>query len=216
MLQTIIDFIQKHPSPLLGLSLLLIVLLTAMTIATNAPDAEADLARALQKTQVKPVQVPTANALEAVFDGIDYAWPPVGEDSVPPIIISNLPADFRDIKNSNKRRELFLRTLLPIVLIENQRLREHRHLAAWLLDNDLPEKSSPFHVWLRVQAKMLRVRGKLSDPKVQEKLLTRLDEIPQLGRQVGDTLRIPSAGLDQQGQPEAVHPHAIHCLGSPV
>lgn len=157
---------------------MLLVLLTAMSVATSNPSPEAELTNALQKTQVKAVEAPTANALETVFSGIDYDWPPSGEDSVPPIIISKLPEDFGDIINIQQRRELFLRTLLPIVLIENQRLREHRRLAAWLLDNELPEKSSPFHNWLRMQAKQLRVRGKLTNPKVQEKLLIRLDVIP--------------------------------------
>lgn len=178
MLQTIVTFIQKHPSPLLGLGLFLLVLLTAMTVATSNSTPSADITKALQKTHVKAVTAPTAKALEAVFNGIDYAWPPTGKHSVPPILIRNLPADFGAITNIKKRRELFLRTLLPIVLIENQRLREHRRLAAWLLDNELPDESSPFHVWLRVQAKVLRVRGDLSDPTVQKKLLTRLDEIP--------------------------------------
>lgn len=178
MLNSALTLMKKHPSPLLGLGLLTLVVLTAVVVAAQTPAPSPDSNDAPQTTQAKNVHADTASALDSVFENIDYTWPPAGEQSVPPVLLSKLPTDFGEVSSAKKRQELFLRALLPIVLIENQRLREHRRLAAWLLDNEPPAKNSPFDVWLAAQAKTLRVRGDLNQPKVRKKLLTRLDVIP--------------------------------------
>jgi len=160
---------------ILGLGLLTLVLVTAAVVAAQMP------ARALHgETAIlaKSVDADTAQALDRVFENTDYTWPPAGQQSVPPILLNKLPADFGSMLSADKRRELFLRALLPIVLVENQRLHEQRELATWLLDNKLPAKGSHMRDWLTKVAKRLRVRGDLNKPANRKKLLIRLDEIP--------------------------------------
>lgn len=166
---------KKHSIALLGLGLLTLVLVTAVVVAAQSPASKLlnDAA-----TLAKNVSADTARALDSVFEKIDYDWPPAGEQSVPPLVLKELPNDFGKVLSVNKRRELFLRALLPIVLIENQRLREQRELATWLLEDKLPAKGSHMHDWLTKVAKRLRVRGDLNKPAVRKKLLIRLDEIP--------------------------------------
>jgi Bax protein len=166
---------KKHSIALLGLGLLTLVLVTAVVVAAQTP------ARTLLNEVAmlaKTVSADTARALDSVFEKTDYSWPPAGRQSVPPLVLKELPADFGDTLSVNKRRELFLRALLPIVLIENQRLHEQRELATWLLEDKLPAKGSHMHDWLIKVAKRLRVRGDLNKPAVRKKLLMRLDEIP--------------------------------------
>lgn len=166
---------KKHSIALLGLGLLTLVLVTAVVVAAQAP------ARTLiipDATHTKIVDADTARALDSVFENIDYNWPPTGQKSVPPLILKKLPNDFGELLNANKRRELFLRALLPIVLIENQRLKEQRELATWLLEDKLPAEGTPMRGWLNKVAKRLRVRGDLNKPATREKILMRLDEIP--------------------------------------
>jgi Bax protein len=168
---------KKHSIALLGLGLLTMVLLTVVGVAAQTPLPILDDRATPQTTQVKTVAADTASALEQAFANINYPWPPAGKHSVPPLMLSKLPPDFGETLSANKRRELFLRALLPIVLIENQRLREQRKLATWLLENKLPQ-NSPFRGWLKKLAVKLRVRGDLNQPKVRQRILVRLDEIP--------------------------------------
>jgi len=172
------SFIDKHSVALLGMGLLSLVLITAVMVAAQNP------ALPLMSTQRLLVQLPqnvsadSAKALDRVFETTAYDWPPVGQHSVPPLVLSQLPADFAKALQPRKRRELFLRALLPIVLIENRRLHEQRELAAWLLEGELPATGSPLRIWLSKLAKQFRVRGDLEQPATRNKLLLRLDEIP--------------------------------------
>lgn len=166
---------KKNSIALLGLGLFTLVLLTAAVVAAQMP---AHTLPSEAATPTKTVDADTARALDSVFENTDYAWPPAGQQSVPPLMLNKLPPDFGNTLSVEKRRTLFLRALLPIVLVENQRLHEQRELATWLLDSKLPAKGSHMRDWLEKVAKRLRVRGDLNRPAVRKKLLTRLDEIP--------------------------------------
>ncbi len=169
---------KKHAIALLGLGLLVLVLITAMVVATQTPAHVLSSVEIPAATHVKDVSADTVRALDSVFENIDYNWPPADPQGVPALVLNKLPNDFGKILSVDKRRELFLRALLPIVLIENQRLREQRELASWLLEDKLPADGSPMRDWLNKLAKQLRVRGDLNEPAVREKILLRLDEIP--------------------------------------
>ncbi len=169
---------KKHAIALLGFGLLTLVLITAMVIATRTPAHALTRSAVPIATHAKDVNADTVRALDSIFETIDYRWPPGGQQSVPPLMLNKLPNGFGEIPDVDKRRELFLRALLPIVLIENQRLREQRELASWLLEGNLPADGSPMRDWLNKLARQLRVRGDLNESAVREKMRLRLDEIP--------------------------------------
>jgi len=169
---------KKHAIAFLGLGLLTLALITAVVIAAQTSAHTLSGPKALLATHAKDVDADTVRALDSVFENIDYNWPPAGQQSVPPLVLNKLPNDFGKILSVDKRRKLFLRALLPIVLIENQRLREQRELATWLLEGELPADGSPMRGWLNKLARQLRVRGDLNAPAIREKILLRLDEIP--------------------------------------
>ncbi len=124
------------------------------------------------------LQADTVQELETQFAARNYHWPPRGPHSVPPLSLTRLPGDFPDIVSPTQRRELFLRAALPLVLLENRRLREQRQLASWLLSRPLPDAGSPQRLWLDEIQREFRVRGELSEPDVRQQILHRLDEIP--------------------------------------
>jgi len=170
---------KKHSIALLGLGLLTLTLVAAIVIAAQTSAyARSAAPVAPAAIHAKDVSADTVSALDGVFENIGYNWPPGGRQSIPPLMLTELPNDFGQIRDVDKRRELFLRALLPIVLIENQRLREQRALATWLLESGLPADGSPMRDWLNKLAEQLRVRGDLNEPAVREKILLRLDEIP--------------------------------------
>jgi len=170
---------KKHSIALLGLGLLTLTLVAAIVVAAQTSAyARSTTPVAPVAIHAKDVSADTVRELDSVFENIDYNWPPGGQQSIPPLMLVELPDDFGKIRDVDKRRELFLRALLPIVLIENQRLQEQRALATWLLESGLPADGSPMRDWLNKLAKQLRVRGDLNEPAVREKILLRLDEIP--------------------------------------
>ena len=165
---------REHSIALLGLALLSLAMLTATVVATQS--SSANPVDAHQTPQI--ISAKSAQALRHVFENKSYDWPPTGQNTVPPLLLTQLPKDIADLPSANQRRELFLRALLPIVLIENRRLQEQRALASWLLDGNMPIVGSPTHKWLTSVAKQFRVRGDLTKPAVRDKLLGRLDIIP--------------------------------------
>jgi Bax protein len=127
---------------------------------------------------VRNFQVNTSQDLSQTFKAERYVWPPSAQQTIPPLILAKLPADFTNMKDHRKRQDLFLSALLPIVLIENRSIREQRNLAKMLLEVEQPEHGSDMHSWLKNLAKKFRVHGDLKKPEVIAKLLSRLDEIP--------------------------------------
>ena len=127
---------------------------------------------------VRNFQANTAQNLTQIFEAERYVWPPTAQQTVPPLILEKLPADLAVMKDHRKRQDLFLRALLPMVLIENRSLREQRNLAKMLLEVEPPEHGSDTHKWLKNLAKKFRVHGDLKKPEVIALLLSRLDEIP--------------------------------------
>ncbi|MDT8383512.1 MAG: glucosaminidase domain-containing protein [Gammaproteobacteria bacterium] len=167
-----------HSFPLLGLGLLCLVMITATVVATQSPSPAPRTAGLTPEHHPQKVRAESAASLQELFEASRYEWPPRGQHSVPPLLLTRLPEDFDQLESPNQRRELFLRALLPIVLIENRRLREQRALAAWLLNGNLPAADSPLYAWLTGLAQHFRVRGDISQPAVRERLLGRLDVIP--------------------------------------
>lgn len=167
-------FMRKHSISLMGLALLSLAMITAAVVAAQSSST----APLVTHPTPQNISATTAQALHSAFEANHYDWPPAGQSTVPPLLLTQLPKDFAKLTSPNKRRELFLRSLLPIVLIENRRLHEQRALASWLLDGNLPVVDSPTHKWLNSLAKQFRVRGDLAQPEMRDKFLGRLDIIP--------------------------------------
>lgn len=109
------------------------------------------------------------------FEELNYPWPPDG--GVPVISITRFPADM-DTLDVDERKALFFRSLLPMLLAENARLRQkNRTLRAWFEQGELPPDSPR---WRRVQAlgERYRVEGDPNDPGFRAALLRRVDAVP--------------------------------------
>ena len=167
---------RKHSMALMGAGLLILVLMTTAVVATqgeNTPDL-LDTRAAAQKS----IAFTRTQELAEYFQQLDYQWPPSDFSKVPSVTLDAFPEDFSAATTTQERKSLFLRSLLPIVLLENRRLREQHNLAKLILENDLPDKGSPTRKWLDGVAKEMRIRGDLTKESVQQRLLNRLDEIP--------------------------------------
>lgn len=164
-----------NPHALTGFSLLTLTLLFATGMATRSLPAQTEPLRHSESERLQPLTVESAAELKVFFDRLGYRWPP--GDQIPAIALQRLPPDFVDIRSSTARKHLFLRTLLPIVLAENRRLRERRQLVQLLLDNP-PLADGKLEKWLTDTAREYRIRGDLRTVEKRVELLKRLDEVP--------------------------------------
>lgn len=166
-------------SVLIGAALLLAVITGTSMVASQTKSVQIITpSKADGSAEPRPVRAETTKELQELFASLDYQWPPADLNTVPAVVLQSLPKDLGDLHSVSERKSLFLRSLLPIVLLENQRLREQRALLQLIMIEGLPPEGSQTLTWLRKTARQLRVRGDLSDPKVQQRMLNRLDEIP--------------------------------------
>jgi Bax protein len=129
----------------------------------------------LAPVPLEPVSADSVPQLEARFSALNYQWPPEGD--VPPLVVDHLPAGF-DSLDPARRKSVFFRSLLPVVLAENRYILEQRTLLLRQFDRgDLVPGS---RAWTRVQeiAQRYRVEGDLNAVGVRKKLLRRVDKVP--------------------------------------
>ncbi len=134
-------------------------------------------AQPLEGTRPIPVDVTTTAELETVFQRHGYRWPLAPGSTVPPLVVRRLPRDLPEVRDVPRRKGLFVRIVLPLALLENQRLTEQRRLARLFLRYP-PERLGPaYRNWL------LRLMDDYRVPKGDfarrgEILLRRLDAVP--------------------------------------
>jgi len=128
---------------------------------------------------LNPVTVNSTEALSEALSQQDYEWPPSGP--VPAIAIRNFPEGLGDV-GVEERKSLFFRTLLPMILAENQqiasqraRVEEIHHDLQRQADAELSQADISLleQLWERY-----RIEGDVRDAEAREQLLRRLDVIP--------------------------------------
>ena len=100
---------------------------------------------------------------------------------VPRLEVTSLPHDFSLIDDSQERRELFIMTMLPMILLANEEIAKDRKRVIELLNEN--DRRNPIAVddmhWLQALAEHYRIRNfSPDDPKTREKLLRRVDTLP--------------------------------------
>ena len=106
-----------------------------------------------------------------LFEDLEYDLDNVrNKKKVKPIYFTRLPKDLDTIKSVNEKKETFLQILLPLVVAENEKIREDReYLLKILKTNKSPESKK----WLNKKYKAYKV----SDKSIKE-LIEKIDIIP--------------------------------------
>ena len=92
-------------------------------------------------------------------------------EKVKPIYLTKLPKDLNSLGNSKKKRELFIKIILPLVLNENQKITEDRKKLFKILGKNF--NTSGERVWLKRRFKEYKI-----DDQDLSKLKMRMDIIP--------------------------------------
>ena len=114
----------------------------------------------------------SASTIEQLFKDTNYNLEDVRKKKlVKPISLSLLPAEIKKIENTNKRKELFIQIILPLIIKENNSIKMERKKLFSILNKS--KNSRAEKVWLEKKFKRYGVINKdLSTLKV------RMDEIP--------------------------------------
>ncbi len=122
----------------------------------------------------------SVSSLEMQFKRYGYHLEDLSS-GVPPIILRNLPEDLGDVSSSNKRKSVFIRALLPMVLLANNEIRIERSILEKIKRNYSLYKhisGSQQHA-LRSLAERYRVNMDRNSPEqIFKKLEMRIDTVP--------------------------------------
>lgn len=148
-------------------------LLLAVWIVRQVPKPGPDTAP--RPMMMTTVALPTVDLLDAWFTEQSYDWPP--PIPVPAVALKRLPDGFTEL-DPGRRKTLFLRMLLPLVLAEDRLVREERaFLTEAFARGELDAAVEPGRSVVTLLS-AYRVAGDLNDLGVREILLRRVDEVP--------------------------------------
>ena len=154
---------------------ILLALLLALLV-TPMPQPDESLVE--PPLTLRALDVDSAAELEARFAELDYNWPLTPGEAVPALSVVRFPADLARLSDVKRKKSLFFRALLPLVLAENKGILEARQMVIDIFAK--PPRSWTPHErdWLASIAGLYRVFGDLGDTRVQQKLLRRVDIVP--------------------------------------
>ena len=116
-----------------------------------------------------------ADTLESIFSRHDYFWPP--GSTVPPLLVRQIPPDISRL-SVKRKKSLFFRALLPIVMAENERLRRLQQAVGEEFETGAPSPGSEKGLWLTALAGDYGIKVPVSDPLFERRLSKRLDVVP--------------------------------------
>ncbi len=121
---------------------------------------------------LKPISASSTEQLEGIFTQSGYFWP---AREIPAFTLTAFPHDL-DTAQPDQRKSLFFRSLLPIILAENQRIEDQRHQLYQALGDQLP-KQRRYNIIQRL-AQDYGVDGKPLEPTTWQALKQRINTVP--------------------------------------
>ncbi len=169
------------------LTLIVTAVLVPVDRAARVPDAEflppdavpkvisAEELR-IERLRDKPLRYTTGTLMREFSDiGYDFHAVRAGERAVPRLFVNSLPKDMRKIRVAKNRKELFFKSVLPLILHVNEQIRADRArlIAVGRMKSDKQKISAADQLWLAAFADRYKV-----DREDLSELTRRTDIIP--------------------------------------
>ncbi len=139
-------------------------------------------ARARSAVPPRPVHVESADRLDALFERLDYDLDSVAEGAapVPPVVLASLPPDLAGAAPVDRRKALFIRAALPIVMAANAAVLDERADLEALLDRVETRRRVPRELRYRFRrtAERYGLPELALDAAGIRRLLRRVDRVP--------------------------------------
>jgi Bax protein len=133
--------------------------------------------------KVAVARIPTTASLRQVLEAarFDLAAIRRGDVEAPAIFLESLPKDLAAIKQVQDKKDLFVGIVLPLILHQNQIVKERRSRLERVLSGVITDHPLPDRKWLLRLARLYRVaEPDASDltASTREELMRRVDTIP--------------------------------------
>lgn len=139
-------------------------------------------ARARSAVPHRLVHVESADRLDALFERLDYDLDSVAEGAapVPPVVLASLPPDLAGTAPVDRRKALFIRAALPVVLAANAAVMDERADLEALLTRIEAGRRVPRELRYRFRrtAERYGLPDIAVDPAGIRRLLRRVDRVP--------------------------------------
>jgi len=107
-----------------------------------------------------------------LFDDVGYDLKNIrAGQKVKPIYLTKLPKDIKTLGDTKQKRELFIKIVLPLILVENEKIKDDRKKLFQILSKNF--NTAGEKVWLRRRFKEYKI-----DDKDLSKLKMRMDIVP--------------------------------------
>ena len=116
--------------------------------------------------------------LEAFLDHSGMRWLPENGAKIPPLSILAFPGDIASVSDVARKKSLFFRSLLPIVMVENHNISLQRRHVLELMGVGVEHLNQEELAWLQNIAAWYRVPVTEAEPGFWSELLARIDRIP--------------------------------------
>lgn len=127
---------------------------------------------------VVDVAFDSVGELEVFLDQAGIAWLPESNTKIPPLSILAFPVDIDSVSDIARKKSLFFRSLLPIVMIENYNLGLQREHILALMRLNVEQMTSEEQAWLQQIAAWYKLDYEPTVTHFWRNLLSRVDNVP--------------------------------------
>ena len=120
----------------------------------------------------------SVNELENYLDSSGIEWMPPSGAVIPPLTIDAFPEDIVTVSDVRRKKSLFFRSLLPIVLVENHNISLQRDHVLELKRIGHQNLTLEEYTWLQSIAQWYRVEWDVASEDFWLNLFQRIDRIP--------------------------------------
>jgi len=153
------------------ISILLVFLLVSTNNTHSLPQPSPDSSKTT-------LDISTTEALFTVFSQNNPSLSINNIEQAHQIQIPSIPADFKNIKDIDKKKKLFIHFMLPLIIEEQKYIRQKQELAQLMLSNTTELTEPNVIDWFKRITKEYKIKDTLSFAEKKKQLLNRLDELP--------------------------------------
>ena len=136
-----------------------------------------DKSDTINKTS-EAIQIKTTRELISIFNKSNYTLPHQNNDKIPDIFLPSIPKDFKNTKDVAKKKSVFIRLMIPLIIAEQKNIRQKRLIAQLILKDARQLTHSDSKAWFERAIKEYKINSKLTFLQKKSELIKRLDELP--------------------------------------
>jgi len=123
------------------------------------------------------IEIKTTRELINIFNEQNYSLSSENKETSD-FFLSAIPPDFKNIKDIKKKKSIFIRLMIPLIIAEQKNIRQKRVIAQIIL-KDVKQLTQPDSIaWFNRATKEYKINSKQSFLEQKNELMKRLDELP--------------------------------------